>query len=53
MTESLDYSIIKARVTYLGDFSPIGRLLALGVFLKIAEVAQICEILYFTETKLY
>jgi hypothetical protein len=29
-----------SRVTRLGDFSPIGRLLTLGSILKITEVAQ-------------
>jgi hypothetical protein len=35
-----------ARVTRLGEFSPIGRLFASGIFLKITEVVQIFGLLF-------
>jgi hypothetical protein len=37
-----------ARVTRLGDFSPIGRLFTLGLFTKITKVAQMFGLIFTT-----
>jgi hypothetical protein len=37
----------------LGEFLPVGRLISLGIFLKIAEVALIFGLLFSTEIALY
>jgi hypothetical protein len=42
-----------SRVTGLGEFSPIGRLFTLGLFLEIAKVAQVIGILFSTVQVVY
>jgi hypothetical protein len=45
------FDLIRIRVTRLGEFSPVGRLL--GSFVKITEIAQIMGLLFSTVKVVY
>jgi hypothetical protein len=42
-------NVVRARVSRLGEFLPIGSLITLGSFVKIIEVAAISRLLFYTQ----
>jgi hypothetical protein len=50
---SADHTFFDGRVIRLGEFSPLGRLLSLGSFLKMAKVDQILGLLLPTVKAMY
>jgi hypothetical protein len=47
--EQGEKSKVTGRMTRLGDFSPMGRLITLGGFMKMIEVSQFFVLLFPTE----